>query len=147
MNYGSIYLIVRDFEKSIDFYKKLLEKNVDAQNMTRFAIFNIDGLCLAINSGTFDTENQEKVEYQGAYYEEYDDQLSIIDRQNSGKIVINLSCENLNNEYDRIMKLGIGKDVTEIRYVNAGMPYYYFTLKDPDDNVIEITGEYLTKEE
>lgn len=141
MKYGSVYLIVKDFEKSIDFYRKLLDKDVDAQNMTRFAIFNIEGLCLAINSGTFDTENPDKVEYKGKYYEEYDNQLNIIKRPNSGKVVINLSCDNLKDEYDRIIKLGIGNDITEIRYVNAGMPYYYFTMKDPDDNVIEITGE------
>ncbi len=142
MKYGSIYLIVKDFEKSIEFYRTLLNKDVDAQNMTRFAVFNIDGLCLAINSGTFDTENPDKVKYIGKNYPEYDNQLDIINKPNTGKVVINLSCENLQEEHDRICALGIGRDITEIRCVDAGMPYWYFTMKDPDDNVIEITGEY-----
>ena len=45
---GSIYLIVRDFEESVQFYKLLLERDVTEQNMNRFAIFNINGLCLSI---------------------------------------------------------------------------------------------------
>ena len=30
---GSIYLIVRDFDESVQFYKSLLERDVAAQNM------------------------------------------------------------------------------------------------------------------
>jgi lactoylglutathione lyase len=33
MHLGSIYLVVRDFDKSIQFYEKLLEMSVSAQNM------------------------------------------------------------------------------------------------------------------
>ena len=29
-----------------------------------------------------------------------------------------------------------------VRYINARNPYYYFSMKDPDDNTIEITGPY-----
>ncbi len=51
---GSIYLISKDFDKAVHFYKLLLERDVTAQNMNRFAIFNIDGLCLSImESGRF----------------------------------------------------------------------------------------------
>ncbi|MBD5106523.1 MAG: VOC family protein [Lachnospiraceae bacterium] len=63
-------------------------------------------------------------------------------RSNCGKVVINLASDDLAKEYGRIQKLGIGEDMTEIRYVNAGTPYYYFSMKDPDENTIEITGTY-----
>lgn len=36
----------------------------------------------------------------------------------------------------------ISRNITEIRYINARNPYYYFSMKDPDDNTIEITGPY-----
>lgn len=36
--------------------------------------------------------------------------------------------------------------MTEIKYVNNAMPYYYFQVEDPDGNVIEITGEYIPGE-
>ena len=105
---GSIYLIAKDFDKSVHFYKLLLEREVTAQNMNRFAIFNIDGLYLSIMNGYF----------------------------------INLCTDDLKKEYDRMCALGIGSNLTKIRYINARNPYYYFSMKDPDDNTIEITGPY-----
>ena len=38
MKYGSIYLVVRDFDKSLDFYEKILEMKVSATNGKRFAM-------------------------------------------------------------------------------------------------------------
>lgn len=137
---GSIYLIVRDFDKSVQFYKLLLEREVEAQNMNRFAIFNIDRLCLSIMNGYFDLENPDKITTKGKMYDEYDNYVKIAEKQNTGKVVINLATDDLRNEYNRICELGIGRNVTEIRYINAQNPYYYFTMKDPDDNIIEITG-------
>lgn len=32
MKYSSIYLVVKDFDKSLDFYEKLLEMKVSATN-------------------------------------------------------------------------------------------------------------------
>ena len=146
IQFGSIYLIVKDFAKSIEFYKALLEKDVDAQNMTRFAIFNVNGLCLSIMNGYFDTENPNKVVTKGNRYDQYDDMVAIAEKANCGKVVINLSTDDLEKEYRRILSLGIGKDITTIRYINAKMPYYYFSMKDPDGNTIEITGPYSEKD-
>ena len=67
----------------------------------------------------------------------------IIHNSNSGKIVINLCTDDLKKEYNRIKDLGIGTDLTDIRYVNAGSSYWYFCLKDLDGNTIEITGDYI----
>lgn len=65
---GSIYLIARDFDESVQFYKSLLERDVAAQNMNRFAVFNIDGLCLSIMNGYFDSEHPDKVTSKGKVY-------------------------------------------------------------------------------
>ena len=140
IQFGSIYLIVKDFAKSIEFYKALLEKEVDAQNMTRFAIFNVNGLCLSIMNGYFDVENPDKVVTKGDRYDEYDNMAVIAEKANCGKVVINLSTDDLEKEYQRIRSLGIGEDITTIRYINAKNPYYYFSMKDPGGNTIEITG-------
>lgn len=139
---GSIYIIVKDFDKSVQFYKLLLEREVTAQNMSRFAIFDIERLCLSIMNGYFDFENPDKVTTKGKAYEEYDDCVKIAEMKNTGKVVINLSTNDLKKEYERIRELGIGSRLTEIRYINARNPYYYFSMKDPDDNTIEITGPY-----
>lgn len=147
MTNGSIYLIAKDFEKSLEFYEKILEIPVLGKNMDRFAIFNLNGFCLNIMNGFFDKENPEKVIREGRYYPEYDDLDEIAKAPNSGKCVINLSTEDLQKEHDRILELGITKNLTEIRYINARNPYYYFSCKDPDDNIIEVTGNMKKAEE
>lgn len=142
INNGSIYIITHDFEKCLDFYKKLLERDVVSQNATRFAVFSIDGLALAVMNGHFDEEHPEQVESRGEYDPLYDDYHRILAAENCGKVVINLGTDDLRAEYGRIKSLGIGSNLTEIRYVKQASPYWYFLLKDPDENTIEITGEY-----
>ena len=44
-------------------------------------------------------------------------------------------------EYERIKSLNIG-EVSKIMYVNVHMTYYYFNVMDPDENILEITGNY-----
>lgn len=136
------YLIVKDFDASVEFYKNLLERDTVAINMNRFAIFQINEMELAILNGLFDSLNSDKVITDGKYNKIYDDTVSIANAGNSGKAVINLYSDNLNSEYERNNNLKIGSDITEIKYINAGVPYYYFCLKDPDSNTIEITGDY-----
>ncbi len=139
---GSVYLIVRDFERSLSFYKQLLERDVSSQNKTRFAIFYVGSLCLCLLNGRFDAEHPEQVERAGEFDPRYDDFAAVAERPNSGKIVINLGTPDLKKEYARIREKRIGSDLTEIRYMNARSPYWYFCLLDPDGNVIEITGGY-----
>ncbi len=139
---GSIYLVVRDFDQSVSFYKQLLEKNVSSQNKTRFAIFNVGDLYLGLLNGKFDAEHPDQVERAGGFAPLFDDFVAVTEKQNNGKIVINLGTPDLRKEYERIKELHIASDMTEIRYMNAGRPYWYFCLRDPDGNVIEITGGY-----
>ena len=143
---GSIYLVVRDFDQSVSFYKQLLEKNVLAQNKTRFAVFNVGNFYLCLLNGKFDAEHPDQVEHAGEFVPLYDDFAAVTEKQNSGKIVINLGTPDLRKEYERVKELHIASDMTEIRYINAGRPYWYFCLRDPDGNIIEITGGYRPEE-
>ena len=56
-------------------------------------------------------------------------------------VILNFEVEDLKFEMDRIKKLKIG-EVSEIMYVNVHMPYWYFNVKDPDGNILEISGKY-----
>lgn len=117
---GSIYLITRDFEKSITFYEKLLSMSVSTRNCgNKFAEFFFDNKCLALMN-----ENN----LPGHHYEDGD-----------YKFVLNFWVEDLEREYFRLKDLNIGK-ITEIKRVHEG--YYYFNIFDPDNNVCEITGGY-----
>lgn len=142
MRYGSIYLVVRDFEKSLDFYEKILDMKVSATNGTRFAVFNNDGLNICLMNGYYDTQNKDKVITKGAHYPEYDDTDKIADSTNSRKVFINLGVPDLRKEYERIKKLNIATNLTPIRFIEVFSPYWYFTFQDPDGNPIEVTGGY-----
>jgi Glyoxalase/Bleomycin resistance protein/Dioxygenase superfamily. len=146
ITFGNIYIITKDFDGALDFYKKLFEKDVAAQNKTRYASFQLDGLNLAILNGKFDRKYPDEVLSQGEYCCLYDDMDRIMDSENCGKLVINICTDDLEKEYQRIKQSGIGNSLTGIRYVNAGNPYWYFLLKDLDGNTIEITGNYNTNE-
>ena len=117
---GSIYLIARDFEKSISFYEKLLSMTVSTRNCgNKFAEFFFDNKCLSL---------MNESNLIGHHYEEGD-----------YKFVLNFWVEDLAREYNRLRELGIGV-MTEIRKVHEG--YYYFHIFDPDHNVCEVTGGY-----
>jgi catechol 2,3-dioxygenase-like lactoylglutathione lyase family enzyme len=67
MHLGSIYLIVQDFNKSIQFYEKLLEMPVSAQNMQRFAQFEFEGNNISIMNGYFDAMNPNLTVCKGVF--------------------------------------------------------------------------------
>lgn len=146
MHFGSIYLIVKDYNKSIKFYEKLLELSVSAQNMERFAQFEFDGKNISIMNGYFDTTNPNLTVHKGEYVEEFDNLVAIAEAQNTHKFVLNFWTENLEKERERIENLNISDKLTKIKYVNNVIPYFYFQLTDPDGNIIEITGHYVPKE-
>ena len=142
MKYASIYLIVKDFNKSVSFYEKVLDMKVSDANGKRFAMFHSDGLTLCLMNGYYDDENKSQVITKGEYWEIYDNQSEIANAVNTRKVFINLGVEDLKAEYERIKKLGIAIQLTPIRFIHVFSPYWYFTFMDPDGNPIEITGGY-----
>ena len=142
MRYGSIYLVVKDFRKSLEFYEKLLDMEVSTTNGERFAVFNNDSLNICLLNGYYDTEHPEQIETKGEVFPIYDDSASIVNNENNRKIFINLGVPDLQKEYDRIVSLNIAEKLTPIRYLKVFAPYWYFTFMDPDGNPIEITGWY-----
>lgn len=146
MHLGSVYLIVNDFEKSILFYEKLLQIPVTKRNMSRFAMFDFDGKCIALMNGHFDAENPDKVIHKGEYSKYFDDMEAIALTPNSRKMVLNFWDEDLLREYERVKELEITDNLTKIRYVCNVSPYYFFQLTDPDGNIIEVTGDYTPRD-
>lgn len=146
MHLGSIYLIVKDFNTSIQFYEKLLKMSVSAQNMQRFAQFEFDGKNISIMNGCFDAANPHLTVRKGEYVEEFDNLAAIAEAKNTHKFVLNFWTEDLEKERERINNLNISDRLTQIKYIHNVKPYYYFQLTDPDGNIIEITGQYSPKE-
>ncbi len=122
LHLGSIYLVVKDFEKSIEFYDKFLGIKVDdrCRSGNKFVEFHFDNKCISLMN-----EN------------------NLIghctDLNSPYKFVQNYWVEDLLTEYERVKKLDIG-EMTDI--LEAYPTYNYFHLIDPDRNVIEVTGGY-----
>ena len=122
LHLGSIYLVVKDFEKSIEFYEKFLGIKVGdrCRSGNKFVEFYFDNKCLSLMN-----------------------ESNIIghctDLNSPYKFVQNYWVEDLLTEHERVKALNIG-DVTEI--LEAYPTYNYFHLTDPDNNVIEVTGGY-----
>lgn len=90
LHLGSIYLIVRDFERAVSFYEKLLQMTVSTRNCgNKFAEFFFDNKCLALMN-----ENN----LQDHHYEEGD-----------YKFVLNFWVEDLQKEYDRLKNWILGR--------------------------------------
>lgn len=126
LHLGSIYLIVKDFEKSVSFYEKFLGQEIDnrCRSGNKFVEFYIDDKCLSLM-------NEDNLHGH------------CTDPESPYKFVQNYWVEDLSREYRRVTDLDIGP-VTEIRQAHPG--YHYFHLLDPDNNVIEVTGGYAAQE-
>lgn len=122
LHLGCIYLVVKDFEKSVEFYEKFYGQKVDnrCRSGNKFVKFYIDNKCIALMN------ESNIIGHCTSPHSPY-------------KFVQNYWVEDLQMEHERVKALHIG-DVTEIR--EAYPAYHYFHLTDPDNNIIEITGGY-----
>lgn len=126
LHLGSIYLVVKDFEKSVAFYEKFFGISVSdrCRSGNKFVEFYIDNKCISLM-------NEENLighctSLEGDY-----------------KFVQNYWVEDLRVEHERVKALRIG-EVTEI--MEAYPTYHYFHMRDPDNNVIEVTGGYTQQD-
>ena len=135
------YLKVENMEKSINFYKALLEIEPTFTNSNRWVMFNC-GNNLALYNRYYDIDMINKNDDLDVHFNKaYLDFVQSEQSKSGNSFILNFGVEDLYKEYNRIKKLGIG-EVSEIMYVNITMPYYFFMINDPDGNVIEIAGNY-----
>ncbi len=138
MTLGTIYIIVNDISRSMDFYKILLQEKPIYQNDDRWVQFNNN---IALYNKDYDKKlmNKDSNErFNRTYIDEFYKDEGL--RKNN-IMVLNFEVEDLKSEYDRLKKANIG-ELSELMYVNVHMPYWYFNIIDPDGNTIEITGRY-----
>jgi len=120
LNWG-MYLVVKDFKKSVHFYEQLLNRKATIVGTGRFAQFRFNGNCiLSIMSQNHIPGHDVTHTY------DY-------------KFALNLWTIDLGREWQRIRSLNIGPftDITSYHPT-----YYFFNLVDPDYNLVEITGEF-----
>ncbi|MCL2531193.1 MAG: helix-turn-helix domain-containing protein [Oscillospiraceae bacterium] len=125
LHLSSVYLIVKNFQKSIDFYEKFLSMRMSSINPGVFAEFYFDNQNISIMSESNLPGHNTTINDTTGH--------------NDHKFVLNFWIECLRCEHQRVKSLNIG-EVTDIR--NAHTDYWYFNVYDPDNNEIEITGGY-----
>lgn len=138
MKLGTFYIIVKDIEKSIDFYRKLLQEEPLYRNDDRWVQFSNS---IALYNSSYDKKiisNETAERFNQAYIEYF---LADKGAPKNNIVIFNFEVEDLMDEYIRLKDLSIG-EVSNLMYVNVNMPYWYFNIIDPDGNVIEITGKY-----
>lgn len=118
-----MYIIVKNFESSINFYENLLGIHASIIGENRFAQFFFDNTCIAV---------MNEAHLQGHDYSGNGDH----------KFAFNFWTENLTAEHKRVKSLCIG-ETTDI--IQAYANYHFFNVYDPDRNVIEITGPFRSK--
>ena len=142
MKLGTTYINVTDMNRSIDFYRQLLEKEPVGKNTERWATFECGGN-ISLYNRKYDEALIRSPENHDAFNFAY---IAMLSRKESAKknnvVVLNFVVEDLQAEYDRITKLGIG-EVSEIMYIGVNVPYWYFNVTDPDGNIIEITSDSI----
>lgn len=138
------YIETNKFKEVVAFYEKILQKKPNIYTKDRWVEFKI-GNKLAIYNRKFDEEkikNKNNVNYNEAYIKDFNKEQ---DRKINNIITLNFYTEDLKTDYLRIKELKIG-EISEIMYVNITEPYYYFTIKDPEGNLLEICGDTYMEE-
>ncbi len=139
---SSTYVVVRDMERSVEFYSLLFGMEPSARVLDRWAQFDLDGGCFGVFNQMFDykvliAEKSTDVMFNKAYI----DRLGRHNTTFGNNVIHHFRVDELSDEYDRLFSLKIGQ-LSDILYVNVSFPYHFFTLTDPDGNIIEITGNY-----
>ena len=146
MVYLSPYLIVKDIEKSKEFYSALFEMSPESYAPNRFLRYVLNNTNLALYNPKYDHELLlSGKDLSNNFNDEYIKSLNNHVKYGNN-IVLNITVEDLLEEYERVKSLAIG-EFSELLYINVSSPYWCFWLTDPDGNCIEITGSYKPKEE
>lgn len=138
MRIGTIYIITKDIEKSIDFYTKLLQQEPIYRNENRWVQFSN---FIALYNPLYDKNIVPAMENENFNQAYIDDVNTDRGEAKNNTVVVNFIVDDLGSEYQRLKELNIGH-VSDLMYLNVFMPYWYFNITDPDGNIIEITGKY-----
>ena len=136
MKLSTTYICVKDMKKSMNFYELLLQTKPIYANDDRWVTFDCGNSISLYNKGVDEKLLEKTGEecFNQAYIDDF--YKEDLDKKNN-IIILNFEVENLKSEYDRLKSLNIG-EVSQMMYVNVHLPYWYFNIKDPDGNILEI---------
>lgn len=135
MKLGCTYLQVKNMKVACDFYEQLLQVSPTIQT-DRWCEFHV-GNCFALYDPSFDQALIEQGKGKEHFNESYLKTFTNTTPTHNEAIILNFYTEDIKQEYERIQRL---TSVSELYYVNVMRPYWYFNIKDPDGNLLEIAS-------
>ena len=130
------YIESENFEKTVEFYNKVLQIEPNEFCANRWVKFECSNK-LSIYNRKYDEDKINNINYNEAYIKDFNKLKS---EKKNNIVTFNFYTDNLKEEYTRIQNLDLGQ-VSKIMYVNIVEPYYYFNISDPDGNVLEICSD------
>lgn len=140
MKLATTYICVKDINKSLHFYKSILQREPLYCNDDRWIAFDC-GNQIALYNKKYDEKlllESNTSHFNQAYIDAFYKEEKL---KKNNVVIFNFVVDDLKREHERIKALDIG-EVSEVMYVNVHIPYYYFNVVDPDGNILEITGKY-----
>ena len=122
MRYTNTYIQVKDFNKSVDFFEKVLETEVNIYAENRWAQFP----GFSIFCPDYDVINNVQKDAKG-----------YSDVKVGNNVIIEFTCDDIDKEYERVKKLNL-PNLSELKYLNVKAPYKYFMFEDLDGNCFEV---------
>jgi len=119
------YLKVKDMERAIGFYEKLLGIEVLSRYKNRWtSVLGAFGLY----NPAFDIENNVEI--------------TDFDRETvfGNNVIVVFHTDDIDEEHKRVKSIG-ARNVSDIMRINLAAPYRFFHFQDTEGNVIEV-GQY-----
>ncbi len=146
LHLSSSYILVNDMDRSSEFYSNLFGVKPTIITPDRWVQFDFGGNVLAICNQLFDLKTiAGGGDIDSMYSKEYIRRLSKHRTIFGNNVVHKFHTDDLSKEHARITKIH-GGTVSDILYMNIESPYSFFTVADPDGNIIEVFGEYAVPE-
>ncbi len=117
MKIDHAYLAVKDMDRAVAFYEKLLGMKVSNRFRDRWADFECEGFYLGLWNPSFDGEEVET----------------------GNNVILVLKTDDIEEEWERIS--AIARDISPIFEVNFIQKYRYFRFMDSEGNILEV-AEY-----
>jgi len=138
MRVTCVYIVTRDFDRSISFYTKLLEKPLCKKYEDRWGQIKLsEGIVLGILNENYDRKLIHSGKDVSKHYDKNFIENFESDYKSGNRLILNLGTEDLDKEYSRLRNLD-NLGISPIQYVNFMFPYRFFTITYPDGNSIEV---------
>ncbi|TXT57923.1 MAG: putative Lactoylglutathione lyase [Candidatus Thorarchaeota archaeon] len=132
--YSGIYINTTNMERLVQFYDKILSKEVSRGYETRWAEFDSFG----IMNLEYDFDRMDQDEFKTHVDQAYLNFLTSWQHENKAKVVIVFETDDIKAAYLHIRETASPSEMTDIMMVYFSVKYTFFQFLDPEGNLVEV---------